>query len=330
MRGFSSPQDIFADIIKRCFANQSWVNAKNVSRIMISVVIPVHNREHLIARAIASVVSQTLPPDEIVVVDDGSTDHTAEVVKDLTTSLSNLRLVSLKENVGAAKARNIGIESAKGDLIAFLDSDDIWYPEKLNKQVKEFKTSNNIVAVFCGLAAISFGTGRRSDHIPKPTIDLEDLYHSNTLVTMSCALISKRTLVDIGGFDVSLPPCEDWDLFIRLAEVGKISVVQEALVEQPMHQGPRISRDKQPVLAGFDAIFDKIYARILDPHLMRRVRASYEMRMADIFSSDYGCEPFRAMWHVCKGLLMAPSRDSLRNVIRVTRASLKNSIFRRT
>jgi len=297
---------------------------------MITVVIPVHNRAQLIARAITSVVSQTLPAHEIVVIDDGSTDHTAEVVNDLTKSLSNLRLIPLKENVGAAEARNIGIEKARGDLIAFLDSDDVWYPEKLNKQVKEFKASKNIVAVFCGLVATNSGTGRCSYHIPKPKIDLVDLYHGNLLTTMSCALISKKTLLDIGGFDVSLPPCEDWDLFIRLAEVGKISVVQETLVEQPMHQGPRISRDKQRVLAGFDAVFDKIYARISDPHLMKRVRGSYEMRMADIYSSDYCCEPVRAMWHVCKGLLLAPSRGSLRSVRRVAKASLKNSIFRRT
>src|ERR1039457_3090847 len=109
----------------------------------ITVVIPVRNREHLIARAIQSVVAQTLPVDEIVVVDDASTDHTVDVVEGFTNSLNNLTLISLKENVGAASARNIGIKNANGDLIAFLDSDDVWHHEKLFKQVREFEANKD-------------------------------------------------------------------------------------------------------------------------------------------------------------------------------------------
>jgi glycosyltransferase involved in cell wall biosynthesis len=293
-------------------------------RSMITVVIPVHNREHLITRAIESVISQTLAADEIIVVDDGSSDRTLEVVNDLTRSLSNLQVISLNENVGAARARNIGIERAKGDLIAFLDSDDMWYPEKLRKQVKEFEANKNVVAVFCGLVANRPSTGYRSYHVPKRTINVDDLYHSNLLMTMSCAMIDKKVLLDLGGFDESLPTCEDWDLFIRLAEIGEISVVQEALVEQLMHEGVRLSRDKERIVRDFEEVFNRIYGRISDPRLMRSVRASYEMRMADIFSSDYGCEPFRAMRHAFKGLLLDPSRGGLSGFRKVVVASLRN------
>jgi glycosyltransferase involved in cell wall biosynthesis len=291
---------------------------------MISVVIPVHNREHLIAQAIESVVAQTHAADEIIVVDDASTDRTAEVVVGIGKRVSAVTLVCLKENVGAARARNIGIENAKGDLIAFLDSDDVWYPEKLSKQIVAFEENNKIVAVFCGLLVDSPEAGRRICIMPKAEINVEDLFHYNILMTMSCAMVRRSVLSDIGGFDELLPPCEDWDLFIRLAEVGRLSVVQEALVEQPAHEGPRISRDRQRVLAGFDAIFEKIYARISDPSLMRKVRASYEMRMADILSADYCFDPLRAITHSCKALLLRPSPNALNNLRHVIKKSCKN------
>jgi glycosyltransferase involved in cell wall biosynthesis len=291
---------------------------------MISVVIPVYNREHLIARAIESVVAQSLAAGEIIVVDDASTDRTAEVVVGIGERVSTVTLVCLKENVGAAKARNIGIENAKGDLIAFLDSDDVWYPEKLSKQIIAFEENNDVVAVFCGLVVDNPDTGRRTCIMPKAEISVENLFHYNILMTMSCAMVRRSVLSDIGGFDELLPPCEDWDLFIRLAEVGRLSVVQETLVGQPAHEGPKISRDSQRVLAGFDAIFEKIYARISDPSLMRKVRASYEMRMADILSADYCFDPLRAITHSCKALLLRPSPNALNNLRHVMKKSCKN------
>jgi glycosyltransferase involved in cell wall biosynthesis len=296
---------------------------------MISVVIPVHNREQLIARAIESVTAQSLAAGEIIVVDDASTDRTAEVVVGIGRGLSTLTLVRLKENVGAAKARNIGIENTRGDLIAFLDSDDVWYPEKLSKQIIAFEEKNDVVAVFCGLVADNPDTGRRHCIMPKADVRVEDLYRYNILMTMSCAMVRRSVLSDIGGFDELLPPCEDWDLFIRLAEVGRLSVVQEALVEQPVHDGPRISRERQRVVAAFNTIFEKNYARISDPSLMRKVRASYEMRMADIYSADFCFEPFRAISHSCKALLIRPSPNALNNLRHVMRKSCKN-IFSRS
>jgi glycosyltransferase involved in cell wall biosynthesis len=282
---------------------------------MITVVIPVRNREHLIARAIESVTAQTLPVDEIIVVDDASTDRTVDAVEGFAKSLNNLTLISLKQNVGAAGARNIGINIAKGDLIAFLDSDDVWYVDKLSKQVREFEANKYVVAVFCGVVIVSYGSNYRHHYIPKPDITQADLYHSSMLATMSCALILKKALLEIGGFDASLPSCQDWDLFIRLTECGKLSVVQEELVEFWRHKGDRISRNKLSVLAGHETVCKRIYARISDPLLKRRVRASHELRMAEIFRSEF-FEPFRVIRHSCRGLMLAPSWRNIRSVIK--------------
>jgi glycosyltransferase involved in cell wall biosynthesis len=272
---------------------------------MIAVVIPVYNREHLVPRAIESVMAQTLPADEIIVVDDASTDRSVTVIEQFRKNLDNLTLISLKENGGGARARNVGIHAAKSDLVAFLDSDDVWYPDKLFKQAKEFETHDDAVAVFCGMA-MRKDTGSCHHYIPKANFASIDLYHYNLFATMSCALIRRQTLLDIGGFDTSLKSCQDWDLFIRLNERGRMCVVQEELMEFWIHTGNRISRNAAGVLAGHEAMFQRIYERISNPLLKRKVRASHEMRLADIFSSDCFA-PFRAIEHACKAMILAPS-----------------------
>jgi glycosyltransferase involved in cell wall biosynthesis len=292
---------------------------------MITAVIPVHNRERLIARAIESVLAQTFHIDEIIVIDDASTDSTVAVVEGLAKSLNRLTLIPLTQNIGAARARNIGIEKAKGDLIAFLDSDDVWHRDKISKQVAEFERSKDIVGSFCGVAITTAGTKYRHSYIPKPEVTQSDLYHSSMLVTMSCALVSKKALLDIGCFDALLPSCQDWDIFIRLSDRGRLCVVQEELVEFWRHAGDRISRNKASVLAGHKIVFEKIYARISDPRLKRRVRASHQMRMAEIFSTD--CfEPHRAVGHMCKGFMLAPSFDGWRKSRSVIKQLMKSAL----
>jgi glycosyltransferase involved in cell wall biosynthesis len=293
----------------------------------ISAVIPVRNRETLVARAIESVIAQSLPVDELVVVDDASTDDTARVVEGYADKVRALKLMRLKENVGGAKARNVGIEAAKGDLIAFLDSDDVWYADKLLKQAREFEGRPDRVAAYCGVVMRWGDKEFRFRSIPpNPILTQADLYHASVIVTMSCALVSRQALLEIGGFDASLPSCQDWDLYLRLSDRGSTAVIQEDLVEYWRHTGERISRNRQSVLAGHEAVFGKIYGRISDPALKRDVRASHEMRLADIFSTD--CfEPLRAIRHACKGLMLGPSRDRAWRFRSVMTHVVKNSLL---
>src|SRR5581483_7648961 len=107
-----------------------------ISQVTISVVIPTHNRALLLQRALRSVVAQSRPPDEILVVDDGSTDDTAEVVRRFE-SVTYLH----QENAGASAARNHGVSVACGDFIAFLDSDDVWFPEYLERMANTIRAT---------------------------------------------------------------------------------------------------------------------------------------------------------------------------------------------
>ena len=249
-------------------------------------------------------------------VDDASTDGTADIVRSLAKEIPNIHLITLQKNVGAAEARNIGIRHAQSDLIAFLDSDDTWYPEKLGKQINEFKCDASVVAVFSGSRVIY--SDRSFSQIPSADVTLTDLYCSNKLSTTSSALISKKALAEVGGFDPTLPSCQDWDLFIRLAEIGKIRVVQEDLVEFWNHDAERISNNKQSILSGHKIVRNRIYDRISDPTLLRKVRGSHECTLADIFSSLI-FEPHRAIKHAITGIALAPSVESFRILARVIR-----------
>jgi len=280
----------------------------------VATVIPVRNRATFIARALNSVASQTYQSAEIVVIDDASTDGTPDIVSGLAKQIPNIHLIKLQQNVGAGEARNVGIRQASSDLIAFLDSDDIWYPEKLEKQISEFKCNNGVIAVFSGSRAIH--GDRTFAHIPPLDVTLTDLYYSNRLSTTSSAVVLKKALEEVGGFDRLLPSCEDWDLFIRLAEIGKIRVVQEELIEFWNHEGDRISNNKLGILTGDEIVRNRIYSRISDPTLLRKVRSSHQCTLADTFSSLI-FEPGRATKHAFMGIALAPSARSFRILARV-------------
>jgi glycosyltransferase involved in cell wall biosynthesis len=281
----------------------------------VTTIIPVRNRAQLIVRALESVSAQTCPPTEIIVVDDASTDDTPLIVETLAKKMSNLVLIKLIANVGAAKARNIGAEAAKGDLLAFLDSDDRWYPEKTERQIKEFRAHQGVVAVFSGYVETNGESSSR--RLPPAEASPATLYRGCSDLSTCTLMLPKKTFVEIGGFDIALPSCQDWDLFIRLAEIGKFLVIQEELAEVFTDTGNRISNNKAAVLLGHDILFRKIYDKIPDPALVRIVRGEHQRILAEIFSSEI-FEPRRALGHAWKALLTAPSVAKLRVLVKVT------------
>src|SRR5688572_22302626 len=122
----------------------------------VSVVIPTYNYGRFIAVAIESILRQTRPPLEIIVVDDGSTDETASVVESFGDAVKYVR----QENAGVCAARNRGAAESRGDVIAFLDSDDSWEPTALERQVPFFDQDENIGLVHCGMREFDSDTGR--------------------------------------------------------------------------------------------------------------------------------------------------------------------------
>ena len=202
----------------------------------VSIVIPTCNRADLIGRSIKSVLSQTFQDFEIIVVDDASDDNTEDVVKSFDEN--RIRYLRHEKRKGASAARNTGIRVSTGRFIAFLDSDDEWFPYKLEKQVNKISAcSDKVGVIYGGHAAVSEKTGEVFDsRIPaaRGNVRKHALRYA-LLGAGSVSLIRKSCFERVGLFDESLQSLEDWDLYIRLSKYYEFDFVPEILIRRYMH-----------------------------------------------------------------------------------------------
>lgn len=193
----------------------------------VSVIIPTYNRGWTLTDAIDSVIAQTFQDFELIVVDDGSEDNTAELLADYGCAIQAIR----QANAGVSAARNAGIRAAGGEFIAFLDSDDRWLPDKLQVQTAYFNT--HPAAVICQTEEIWIRNGKRvnpkkvhkkpSGQIFRPSLAL-------CLVSPSAVMLRREVFDEIGGFDETLPACEDYDLWLRISARYPVYLVDTPLI----------------------------------------------------------------------------------------------------
>lgn len=195
---------------------------------MVSVIIPTFNRADKVVRAVSSVLAQTYTDYEIIVVDDGSDDGTGSSLKQFE---KRVKLISHPENRGVSAARNTGINAAGSDLIALLDSDDHWLPDKLAVQVRYFTDNPEIVA--CQTGEIWVRNGHRVNpmkkHI-KPSGNIFEPSLKLCLVSPSAVMLRRSLLDEVGLFDEDLPVCEDYDLWLRISCRYPIHLLEENLI----------------------------------------------------------------------------------------------------
>ncbi|HFR3342508.1 TPA: glycosyltransferase family 2 protein [Streptococcus suis] len=214
---------------------------------LISVVIPNYNRGHLLQEVLKSVISQTYSNWEIIVVDDFSTDDSLAVLKQLQEQIPQLIVHQLAENSGANVCRNKGVELAKGELIAFLDSDDYFLPSKLEKQELIFRKYPEVGFVVTGF-------GSTAIHVPSEgLLYVGDTILQNNLGGFSTLMVKKSLFLQIGGLDNSLLSCQDWDLFLKLLEVSKGYKISEDLVVYEI-QDDSISKNSNKVIQGYQVV----------------------------------------------------------------------------
>jgi len=193
----------------------------------VSVIIPTYNRSWCLSAAIDSILSQTFQNMELIVVDDGSTDETPALLSRYGSRLRCLR----QTNQGVSAARNNGIQAASGALIAFLDSDDTWQPEKLARQVAFF--NRQPAAKICQTEETWIRRGVRVNpkrRHRKPSGWIFEASLALCLVSPSAVMMRRELLEEIGGFDESLPACEDYDLWLRISLRHPIHLIDDALV----------------------------------------------------------------------------------------------------
>jgi len=191
---------------------------------LVSVIIPVFNRSSLLKEAIDSVLRQTFDDFELIIVDDGSTDDVRGVLNPYNDQL----ILVNQDNNGVSAARNKGISIARGGLLAFLDSDDLWMPDKLSRQVAFFR--DNPDAVICQTDEIWVRNGRRvnpKNRHRKPSGMIFEPSLSLCLVSPSAVMIKKELFEEVGVFDESLPACEDYDLWLRISCRHDVHLIEE-------------------------------------------------------------------------------------------------------
>ena len=230
------------------------------------MIIPTHNRADVLGRAVASVLGQTWSDLELIVVDDGSTDHTAEVLAEF----GDPRLTGMRqENKGVSAARNRGIAASSGSLIALLDSDDWWQPGKLEKQVR-FMAEGGFEISQTDEIWIRDGVrvNPRFKHA-KPAGWFLERSLEMCLISPSCVMFSRDLWDELGPFDERLPACEDFSLWLRVGARHPAGLVPEALTVKTGGHADQLSRR----IIGLDLY--RIYA-ILD--LLRTMDLTPEQR----------------------------------------------------
>jgi glycosyltransferase involved in cell wall biosynthesis len=250
-------------------------------RLSVAAVVPLYNGGRYIETALRSALAQTVVPDEIIVVDDGSTDDGPAIVAGLAQT-HPITILS-KPNGGQSSSRNMGVAHARSDLIAFLDQDDVWYPTHVAELSCRFGHHDKIGLVYSNLDEID-ATGtlrkcavhnqRRSRH-PKP--DIEECLRTDMEILPTAALVRRSAFVAVGGFDDRLSGYEDDDLFMRVLQAGYIhSYVETPLAQWRRHaessfHSPRMGRSR---LIYFEKLYQMFpeHRRIIDKRFFGAAR----------------------------------------------------------
>jgi len=227
----------------------------------VDVIIPVYNGAKYIVEALSSVVHQTRRPKRIIVVDDGSTDNTESVVRSYRSPVPVCYVK--KSNGGPSSARNAGIAESDSLYIAFLDADDVWEPDKLQKQIAVFEYSllPCLGVVYCNSGFMT------AEGVPLQSVSVsyngfrgwvfDKLIHSNITTSGSEAVVKRNCFEEAGLFDESLRFSEDWDMWLRIAAVFEFDRVDEKLVRIRIHDS-NASKNLHDMIEGRILVLSKL------------------------------------------------------------------------
>ncbi|MBO3463540.1 glycosyltransferase family 2 protein [Aetokthonos hydrillicola Thurmond2011] len=292
----------------------------------VSVIIPTYNRIKYISRAINSVINQTFRDYEIIVVDDASTDGTVKFIRE---NYPNITLVQLSKNSGAGAARNQALSIAKGNFIAFLDSDDQWEKNYLETQIHYIQSDSNNVLAFCGCihqkqdrTIVKFNC---KPWLPYPNL-VYHLLSENFILTSSSVVVRSETLKESGKFNETLKIGEDKELFLRLLCLGKATHVPHYLVTKYSHES-NLTRNYQlwvkETFNLLDVFFDNDLSKPYK-HFEVETRSHNAMRLARILWYEKR-QPLFALQMFFKAFSISPQYISQHFWKKVTHKLNKNS-----
>lgn len=265
---------------------------------LVTAVITTHKREpKIVERALKSILNQTHKDLEIIVVDDSPvTYELRDAVKGMVESYADkgVKYIQHETCKGACAARNTGLSNAKGEFIGFLDDDDEWLPEKIEKQLTGF-VNENVALVYCGRETFY----SKSNTVTKQTVEFhkgkvfDKLIFSNFIGSTSFPLLRKDFLNSINGFDVLMQSAQDYDVWLRLAEKYEINYVTDVLVRYYVHESEQISKSSKKRIAGLERLNEK------NIEYLRKHRKAYWFRtikLAPIYALDGNAKKAKKTW----------------------------------
>jgi glycosyltransferase involved in cell wall biosynthesis len=289
--------------------------------LRVSAIIPAFNAAHFVADAIESALAQTRRPDEIVVVDDGSTDDTAQVVAHYASQ--GVRYI-YQPNRGPGSARNRGIWETSGELIAFLDADDLWLPNKTEVQAAYLATHPAVALVSCDRWMWKIEKGRRSIERfgpPRGVSARREVMVRNIVGNPSQVMVRREAAVSAGGFDTTMRWAEEWDLWTRIAARADIGFIHQPLCVYRWHSGGLAHENMWRRLAGQQAIAFRAISAFqpfwLRPLLLLRAWSMVEMVRAT-YAVDFNMPRTVQIRHALQVLLcpFGETREKMRVAIR--------------
>lgn len=214
---------------------------------LVSVIMPCYNTERYIEKSVYSVLNQTYKNIELIVIDDGSTDSSLNILKTIQTGDKRLKVLSQK-NKGPGPARNKGLKEASGDYIAFLDSDDFWSLdciEKLERAISLIPKQNFGLA-YCGWQNIGLSKNRCQPFIPPDysALNLPELFLGGCRWPIHVVLVKRECVDKVEGFDETRTTCMDYDLWLRMSPFLQVILVPEVLAFYRHHEGEQITKNR--------------------------------------------------------------------------------------
>lgn len=289
---------------------------------LISVILPTYNRlEHLPA-SIESVLGQTYQNIELIIVDDGSSDGTDRYVASLKDN--RIRFIALAENGGVSRARNAGIEAARGEYIAFQDSDDQWLPEKLDRQYAHAKENAEAKAFFCSLVRVNpktaFAEIRPAVSLLGREAEIKELILQHSLIWTQTMFFHRDVFARGFRFDDEILRVQDWDLAISVSRVFSVKYLPEVLVIANETEGSLMSEYEQ-YLHDLVLMYEKNESELSD---YPRLNAQSCRRIAYL-AADYPWAASCRYW-CWKAFLIEPL--SVRSILNLGSAAISVTFFK--
>ena len=265
---------------------------------LVSIITPVYNGQDFLERSIKSVLAQTYENWELLLIDDGSSDNSVQIIENYLED-NRIKLLRNESNSGIPTTRNKGIENSTGEFIALLDQDDEWLPHKLEKQVSRFLEIDDSFGLIYSNVEVRTDQGILSDQKKEiePEVSIQsnlELMLSRNLITSPTAMVKRKALEEVGLFDESIRwGGDDYDLWIRIAHKFKFDYIDEVLCIRHEHQ-QNYSADKKRMMLKTIDLGEKYVKQFgLEPSLSRKLKSNHYYR--------YGIESIKKL-RVLSGL----------------------------